>query len=42
MINIKIRLQKSSVQTITVKLHKSKVMPNVLKGPLYSFSSAQF
>ena len=33
MISIKIRLQKFSMQTITVKLQKSKVMPNVLKGP---------
>ena len=33
MISIKIQLPKFSMQTITVKLHESKVMPNVLKGP---------
>ena len=33
MISIKIQLQNFSMQTFTVKLHKSKVMPNVLKGP---------
>ena len=33
MISIKARLQKFSMQTTTVKLHKSKVMPDVLKGP---------